>query len=89
LATGLPFLQIEMPLPDNNNQRPPLSYRTLLCACLFIGSAASQAATASESGFNAALPLFLLGVSALLMGIRNLRALRHKPLARKERRQGM
>lgn len=81
-----------MPLPENNNQRSPLPYRTLLYACLFIGSAAShasQAATASESGFNAALPLFLLGVSALLMGIRNLRALRHKPLARKERRQGM
>jgi len=78
-----------MPLPDNDNKRSALPYQALLYACLLVGSVASQAATDSESGFNAALALFLLGVSALLMGIRNLRALRHKPLARKEPRQRM
>ena len=75
--------------PDTPSRRTRIESIAHLAGLVTWSSAGPALAVSgdSESYVNAAVPLFVLGVLALLMGLRNLRALRHKPLAPQFRRR--
>ena len=64
--------------------------QTAVFGLLAITLAAPVLATPVEGDFsiNAAALLFVLGVWALLMGLRNLRALRYRPMIPQRRKHG-